>query len=204
MDTIHDMGGLHGFGRVVEEKDEPVFHAPWEGRVYAMASAVPFGALFGPGQFRPGLERIAPERYLTASYYEKWLEMLTSLVLEHGVVTEAELADPGSVPRTPPHPKAMTPAEVLPEIFGGAPSSRPADGIPVRFKVGDTVVAKRHIAARHTRLPRYARGQRGRIASVNGAFLVNDRVSAGDPAPDMLYTVVFAAPDIWGPEADPR
>lgn len=204
MDTIHDMGGLQGFGRIVPETDEPVFHTAWEGRVYAMASAVPFGALFGPGQFRPALERIPPERYLALSYYEKWFEMLTSLLLEHGVVTSAELADPDSVQRGPRHPKAMTPVEVLPEIFGGAPTSRPTDGITARFKAGDIVVAKHHVAALHTRLPRYARGRSGRIAAVHGAFLVNDRVSAGDPTPDILYTVVFQARDIWGPEADPR
>ena len=28
MDGIHDMGGMHGFGKVEPEKDEPVFHAP--------------------------------------------------------------------------------------------------------------------------------------------------------------------------------
>ena len=39
MNGIHDMGGMHGFGPVPREKDEPVFHAPWEGRVYAMAIA---------------------------------------------------------------------------------------------------------------------------------------------------------------------
>ena len=40
MDGIHDMGGIHGFGKVEPEKDEPVFHAPWEGRVHAMEAAM--------------------------------------------------------------------------------------------------------------------------------------------------------------------
>lgn len=204
MDSIHDMGGMHGFGRIIEEMDEPVFHAAWEGRVYAMASAVPFGALFGPGQFRPGIERIPPGRYLSASYYEKWLDMLTGLMIEHGCVTRAELADPNSVPVAPPHPKAMTPEQVLPGIFGGFPQSRPSDGLSRRFKAGDRVMTKRHMSASHTRLPRYARDQPGRVLEVRGAFLVYDRVSTGDPTPDILYTVVFAASDIWGPQADPR
>ena len=39
MNGIHDMGGMHGFGPVPIETDEPVFHEPWEGRVYAMAIA---------------------------------------------------------------------------------------------------------------------------------------------------------------------
>ncbi|TMJ64978.1 MAG: nitrile hydratase subunit beta, partial [Alphaproteobacteria bacterium] len=32
MDGVHDMGGMDGFGRVEPERNEPVFHAPWEGR----------------------------------------------------------------------------------------------------------------------------------------------------------------------------
>lgn len=32
----HDMGGMHGFGRVDYDPNEPVFHEPWEGRMYAM------------------------------------------------------------------------------------------------------------------------------------------------------------------------
>ena len=39
MNSIHDMGGMDGFGRVEPEANEPVFHAPWEGRVLAMQRA---------------------------------------------------------------------------------------------------------------------------------------------------------------------
>ena len=37
MNSIHDMGGMHGFGPIVVEDNEPVFHEDWEGRVYALA-----------------------------------------------------------------------------------------------------------------------------------------------------------------------
>ena len=33
MDGVHDLGGMHGFGAVPIEVDEPLFHEPWEGRV---------------------------------------------------------------------------------------------------------------------------------------------------------------------------
>ena len=36
MNGAHDMGGVMGFGPVVPEQNEPVFHARWEGRVRAM------------------------------------------------------------------------------------------------------------------------------------------------------------------------
>jgi nitrile hydratase len=204
MDGIHDMGGMHGFGRVEAEAGEPVFHADWEGRVFALVSAVPFAALFGDDQFRPTIERIAPERYLRESYYAKWLEALTSLLVEHGWITPAELSHPDDVPIGGRHARAIRPDAVVPAIFAGASQAQPEASAAARFRPGDAVVTKRHGHAGHTRLPRYARGKQGRIASVRGAFLVADRHSVGDRTPEMLYTVVFGARDLWGAEADPR
>ena len=40
MNGIHDMGGMQDMGPIKYEKNEPVFHAPWEGKVYAMSAAV--------------------------------------------------------------------------------------------------------------------------------------------------------------------
>src|SRR3989449_11606611 len=42
MNGVHDMGGMQGFGKVEPEKDEPPFHAGWEGRVLAMQRAMTF------------------------------------------------------------------------------------------------------------------------------------------------------------------
>jgi nitrile hydratase len=42
MNGAHDMGGMHGFGPVHLEADEPLFHAPWERR--AMGLTVAMGA----------------------------------------------------------------------------------------------------------------------------------------------------------------
>ena len=42
MDGVHDMGGMDGFGKVEVEKNEPVFHASWEGRVLAMQRAMAY------------------------------------------------------------------------------------------------------------------------------------------------------------------
>ncbi len=77
MNGVHDMGGMHGFGRIQREQNEPVFHHPWEGRVYAMHMATPVSIL---GGFRYAIERMAPAYYLSSSYYEKWLNVQT-----HGI-----------------------------------------------------------------------------------------------------------------------
>ena len=42
MDGIHDMGGMHGFGKVEPEPNEPVFHEKWEGRVFALTRAISY------------------------------------------------------------------------------------------------------------------------------------------------------------------
>ena len=133
MDGIHDMGGMHGFGRVEPEENEPVFHADWEGRVFAMVSAVPFAALFGDDQFRPAIEHIPPERYLTSSYYHNWLDALTGLLIDRGWITGDELGDPDSVPIAPRHPNAVVPAECRAgdlgrRLAGIVPSPEPRRG----------------------------------------------------------------------------
>ena len=40
MDGVHDMGGMHGFGKVKAEQNEPVFHAEWEARCLALSRAL--------------------------------------------------------------------------------------------------------------------------------------------------------------------
>ena len=86
MNGVHDMGGMHGFGPVVVEENEPVFHEPWEGRVFALNLTTPL-----PGGGRPAIEAMAPADYLSSSYYEKWLHSLADLAVERGLISEAEL-----------------------------------------------------------------------------------------------------------------
>lgn len=42
MNGIHDLGGMHGFAPVEVEREEPVFHAEWEERVFALTLAAGF------------------------------------------------------------------------------------------------------------------------------------------------------------------
>ncbi len=89
MDGVHDLGGMQGFGPVEREENEPTFHAAWEAVVLAMQHAGRLGLLFNIDEFRHGIERMAPAHYLRATYYEKWLEGITRVLLEKGVVGAA-------------------------------------------------------------------------------------------------------------------
>src|ERR1051326_3396642 len=92
MNGAHDLGGMHGFGPVVIEENEPVFHEDWERRVFGLtfASLGPVATLDG---FRYAGERIPPVRYLASSYYEKWIATLETLLVEKGIATAVELED---------------------------------------------------------------------------------------------------------------
>ena len=52
MNGVHDMGGMHGFGPVSEEPNEPVFHGKWEGRVYAMSRVTGLAGLWNIDMMR--------------------------------------------------------------------------------------------------------------------------------------------------------
>ena len=84
MNAAHDLGGAQGFGRVVP--DGAIFHADWEARVYALAAMLRRRGLFNSDELRNAIERLPPEQYLAASYYERWLGALEMLVAEKGAL----------------------------------------------------------------------------------------------------------------------
>ncbi len=64
MNGIHDMGGMHGFGPVVVEEDEPVFHAPWEKTVFAGFAQLAAQPGRVPPRHRADGERALPDLVL--------------------------------------------------------------------------------------------------------------------------------------------
>jgi nitrile hydratase len=76
---VNDVGGQTGFGALSIGADEPPFHADWEARVYALNGALLRRGVYNLDQFRDAVERIPPQEYLAASYYERWLLAIESL-----------------------------------------------------------------------------------------------------------------------------
>jgi len=203
MNGVHDMGGMHGMGAVEREGDEPVFHDWWEGRVFAMSRLLRVGR-WNLDHSRHQLERLAPADYLRMSYYERWLARLVARLLTHEAVTRDELDSgapaPGTVKAAPPVTAAMVPA-----LVARRGSARREAAVAPRFVVGQRVRARNRHPVGHTRLPRYARGREGVVAIDHGVFLFPDSNAhfLGEQ-PQHVYSVRFAARELWGDEASPR
>lgn len=204
MDGIHDLGGMQGFGRVEVESDEPVFHARWEGRVFALAGLAGAGLGANIDRFRHAIERLDPLYYLAAGYYGRWLQAAVDLLEEEGVLEAGELerrAGAIAAGETPP-PAASAPAAPAPPA-GRRTVRRDVEGEP-RFAAGDRVRARDLHRRGHTRLPRYARGRRGVIATVYPAYVFPDTHAHGrGECPQHLYSVRFEGAELWGEDAEP-
>ncbi|MFD9700750.1 hypothetical protein [Lentzea sp. NPDC059081] len=83
MPRINDVGGLDGFGPVLEELDEPPFHADWEAHVMAMNRALIGQKVYNLDEFRDAVERTMSHE---SSYYENWFRAIETLLKEKGVV----------------------------------------------------------------------------------------------------------------------
>jgi nitrile hydratase len=200
---VHDMGGMDGFGAVEPETNEPVFHAPWEGRVMAISRALGRLREWNIDIGRYSIESLPPHVYLGSSYYERWLARFDSLLPERDLVTRAELAAGHAAgPGRPVKGRVMAPADVDGGLTSGS-FDRPAPA-PARFEIGDSVRARNIHPRTHTRLPRYVRGHVGVVERIHGCHVFPDAVVAtGAEDPQWLYTVTFEGAALWGPDAEP-
>jgi nitrile hydratase subunit beta len=202
MDGVHDMGGMHGFGKVEPEPDEPVFHAAWEGRTLALTRALGYTGIWTIDQTRAGIEALPPDVYLASSYYRKWELRLEKLLVELGLVGADELAAGHALRPGEPLKRKLDAADVPNTLTRGS-FRRPAQA-PARFAPGDRVRTKNIHPATHTRLPRYARGKTGVIEALRGCHVFPDTVAIGQGEdPQWLYTVLFDGRELWGDNAEP-
>ena len=189
-----------GFGPVVPEADEPVFHADWERRVLAFTVAMGATGSWNIDTSRHARERIPALAYWSSSYYEIWLEGLFKLLNERGFVSEAEAASGHVQVPAKPVKRVLAAAAVPAALVKGGPANRPSN-TTARFHPGDRVRARNINPQGHTRLPRYARGKTGEIVLVHGAHVFPDSSAHGlGDDPRWLYTVRFSAKELWGKE----
>jgi len=201
MNGVHDMGGMHGMGPVQEEKNEPVFHEAWEGRVFALRRAMGAWGKWNIDFMRHEVELVPPADYLRMGYYERQFAAFLVVLAKRGFLSPAELEagkpTSGSAVAVP----ALTAERAKVLIAKGVPTSRDVSVSP-RFQSGHQVRARNINPVGHTRLPRYVRGKFGTIDRDHGVFVFPDTNAhfLGE-RPQHVYSVRFAARELWGAQA---
>lgn len=183
MNGIHDAGGMTSFGPVAPELNEPVFHGDWERRVFAISNLLGVHDLWTLDADRAACENHPPADYLRMPYYDKWLTAMERLLPDN-------LAP---AVRPPLRREEIAQYSRIGSSFLREPGS------PQKFRLGDRVRARSINPSGHTRLPRYLRGHTGEIVTVHGRHVYPDsNAHGGGEDPQWLYTVRFAASEVWG------
>jgi nitrile hydratase len=196
MDGIHDLGGKQGFGPIDAGEKEEAFHAPWEARLYGIVRAMKQPPDWNIDRFRYTRECIEPVDYLTRPYFDQWLQTYAALMIGSGLATVEELASgrsrSGPANLGPPMaPDAVAVAKRKAVRFDREGGAKP------KFAVGDRVRAGEHGSPGHTRLPGYLRGRTGSILRCHGKHVFPDASVRGVERAEPLYTVAFAAAELW-------
>ncbi len=210
MNGAHDLGGMHGFGPVVAEPNEPVFHAEWERRAFGLTLAMGAWRRWNLDMSRSAREQMAPAEYLATSYYEHWMFGLLRQLGEKGFVSPEELArvlrgEPTMFSGSAQVQEGTLRPEGVPHMLQNRRAARRDDPVAPKFRVGEAVRARNIHPVGHTRVPRYVRGHQGVVAIDHGVFVFPDTHAAGEGTkPQHVYSVRFAAQELWGPEASAR
>jgi len=203
MDGIHDMGGMQGWGRVLIDPDEPVFHEPWEARAFA------FGALSARlsgtnlDAMRHAIDRQHPVDYLVDGYYGRWLGCVETLLVDSGVLAPGAVEARARRLRGEEVAEPDAPEEHKPDYQPTGPGSLRQIEAPPRFEAGEQVRARTTANSGHSRLPRYVRGRTGTVVSVQPPHVLPDTHAhfLGENA-QHVYAVRFDSSDLWGESAE--
>lgn len=188
MDGIHDLGGKQGFGPVRHVPDAPAFHATWEKRINALYGLAVRRGVFNMDEYRHAIERMEPRHYLSASYYERTLTSLATLLVEKGVLSREELEQR---------------AEGAFPLAGPAAAGRSNVATRPRLAVGDRVRVRDDHVPGHVRMPAYIRGKRGVVVGISPAYPFPDAHGHGIEAEDeRTCDVRFMSTELWPDAAE--
>jgi nitrile hydratase len=167
--------------------------------VHALVIASPSRGNIDAGRHQR--ELIPGADYLRMTYYEKWFAALCAMLVNGGAITAEELASGNADPAAPKGTPRLAPEAVTPALTRRGAYQREVADKP-EFQPGDRIRARNLHPAGHTRLPRYVRGRSGVVERWHGAHVFPDvHAHGGGEDPRHLYTVRFAARELWGPDA---
>ena len=201
MNGVHDMGGMQDMGPIQEEPNEPVFHARWESRVFALRRAMGAWGKWNIDVTRHDVELVPPADYLRMSYYERQFTAFLETLARSGLVSRSELEGGAPAPGSSKALPALTAEKAAALVAKGIAASRNVSVAP-RFNAGDQVRTRNIHPVGHTRLPRYARGKLGVVQRDHGVFVFPDTNAhfLGENS-QHVYSVRFAARELWGQQA---
>jgi nitrile hydratase len=199
MDGTHDLGGRQGFGPIEAHEPEEPFHADWEARMFGMARTMKRPATWNIDWWRHSRELIDPADYLLRPYFDQWMQAYAALLVDDGLATVEELASGHARSRGHKLGTPISGSEAEQLVHRPFRYDRPLNRAPL-YEVGQGVRAKALGNSGHTRLPGYARGRAGRIVQLRGNHVLPDASARGEEVAEPLYTVAFAAAELW-PEA---
>ena len=203
MNGVHDMGGMHGMGPIQPEKNEPVFHAPWEGRLFALRRAAGAWRKWNIDTTRHEVELVPPAEYLRLSYFARQFVAFLETLVKSGLVTSTEIETGTPAAGRPKLNSPLTAEKAAELVAKGVPTSRDVK-VAARFQTGQRVRARNMHPVGHTRLPRYVRGKTGVVHRDHGVFVFPDTNAhfLGEN-PQHVSSVRFAARELWGQQAAP-
>ena len=124
MNGAQDLGGMQGFGPIDPEPNEPVFHAEWEKRAFALTVAMGFTGQWNIDISRHARESLNPAQYLSSTYYQIWFAGLQKLLVQRELASRDEIAS-GSMTQEPVEVAHILSApEVVRTLGRGGPSER--------------------------------------------------------------------------------
>ncbi len=197
MNGVHDMGGQHCHGPILDADDTVLFHEPWERDVLALSLAMGATGTWNIDESRSARESLPPAYYLSAGYYSIWLSALEQLLISRGLVSEMELKQGAATEPAAKLKRILYAADVKATLAAGSPVDRQTD-TPTQFKVGDHVRVRHLHRSTHTRLPGYLRGHQGIVERIHGCHVFPDTHAIGEgEQAKWLYNVAFTARELW-------
>jgi nitrile hydratase len=85
---VHDRGGVPTDARI-DRREHSL--DDWEVLTDAMVGALSRSGVMSIDELRRGIESMPPDRYEQASYYERWLYSIETILTEKGVLTAGEV-----------------------------------------------------------------------------------------------------------------
>lgn len=212
MNGIHDMGGLHGFGPVVIDPDEPVFTTEWGSRVFCMTQVIDTLGVWNLDEHRHEIELMAAENYITDTYYGRWLFAMERILVRRNILAQTEIEQ--RVKDIETDRRSYAPPDLnnrnwpLPEedkTQWGA--WRKGQIVHPIYSEGQQLRVRNIHPEGHTRVTNYTRGKIGTVHRVNAQAWVFPDTRAHYQGENLqaVYTLRFPARTLWGDDhAEPN